>query len=144
MPEIDELYSRKRQEQNKINQCENNIAQIERKIERLKNYKRKTEDYKSSIYRLFLEYSNNKSNISSSKSISELWQGDKYNEVVLGDMEDLDSEIINFYRKIDDLLDSVCDEINRLKGQVYEQQDIIGYIKNVIDDIGNEIEKFFN
>ena len=59
-------------------------------------------------------------------------------------MSNLSSETRDFFNKIDSLLDSVCDEINMYQRKIYAEQSIIGNVKKVLSDIGNEIEKLIN
>ena len=144
MSDVDYLYYRKRQQEKKIEESENRIANYKNKIERLESYKKKVSTYKSDFYTEFLKYLNEKNINNLSAPLCELWKGDKYTEIVDNYVWDLDCEIDKFHKKIDDLLDDVCDEINRLKGKVYNEEGLIGSIKNIIADISNEIEKFCN
>lgn len=144
MSDVDYLYYRKRQQEKKIEESENRIANYKNKIERLESYKKKVSTYKSDFDAEFLKYLNEKDINNLSTPLNELWKGDMYTEIVDKYVWDLDCEIESFYKKIDDLLDDVCDEINRLKGKVYNEEGLIGSIKNIIADISNEIEKFCN
>lgn len=144
MSDIDSLYYRKSQQEQKIKDSESKIAGYEKKIQRLEEYKKKVSTYKSDFDAEFLKYLNEKDINNLSTPLNELWKGDMYTEIVDKYVWDLDCEIESFYKKIDVLLDDVCDEINRLKGKVYNEEGIIGSIKNIIADISNEIEKFCN
>lgn len=144
MSDIDSLYYRKSQQEQKIKDSESKIAGYEKKIQRLEEYKKKVSTYKNDFDAEFLKYLNEKDINNLSAPLNELWKGDMYTEIVDKYVWDLDCEIESFYKKIDDLLDDVCDEINRLKGKVYNEEVIIGSIKNIIADISNEIEKFCN
>ena len=144
MSDIDSLYYRKSQQEQKIKDSESKIAGYENKIQRLEEYKKKVATYKNQFNTEFLKYLNEKDINNLSAPLNELWKGDMYTEIVDKYVWHLDCEIESFYKKIDDLLDDVCDEINRLKGKVYNEEGIIGSIKNIIADISNEIEKFCN
>ena len=144
MSDIDSFYYRKSQKEQKIKDSESKIAGFEIKIQRLEEYKKKVSTYKSDFDAEFLKYLNEKDINNLSTPLNELWKGDMYTEIVDKYVWDLDCEIESFYKKIDDLLDDVCDEINRLKGKVYNEEGLIGSIKNIIADISNEIEKFCN
>ena len=144
MSDIDSLYYRKSQQEQKIKDSESKIAGYENKIQRLEEYKKKVSTYKNQFNTEFLKYLNEKDINNLSAPLNQLWKGDRYTEIVDKYVWDLDCEIESFYKKIDDLLDDVCDEINRLKGKVYNEEGIIGSIKNIIADISNEIEKFCN
>ena len=142
MSDIDSLYYRKSQQEQKIKDSESKIAGYENKIQRLEEYKKKVATNQFNTE--FLKYLNEKDINNLSAPLNQLWKGDRYTEIVDKYVWDLDCEIESFYKKIDDLLDDVCDEINRLKGKVYNEEGIIGSIKNIIADISNEIEKFCN
>ena len=60
MSDIDSLYYRKSQQEQKIKDSESKIAGYENKIQRLEEYKKKVSTYKNQFNTEFLKYLNEK------------------------------------------------------------------------------------
>lgn len=142
MSDINSLYYRKSLKQREIAQSQSKIHKYEKRIERLKDYKRKVANYKEDIFDIYVSYVKGKDNYYPG-TLSLSWIGSNYSETNRY-MSNLSSETRDFFNKIDSLLDSVCDEINMYQRKIYAEQSIIGNVKKVLSDIGNEIEKLIN
>jgi predicted nucleic acid-binding Zn-ribbon protein len=72
------------------------------------------------------------------------WRGNEYKWLKSFVENDMASNYGRYHKDVDTVLDHICDEITRLENENSRLGGVIGFLKNAINDLTNEIEKLLN
>lgn len=112
--------------------------EAEQKISRLKIAKKKVASIKHDQVCVIKSHMDKRIN-----RYSDQWSGSGYNTLVELH-SDIDLKYKNYYKDVDDVLDSICDEITALENKSRNLTWQIKIVVNTINSISNEIEKMLN
>lgn len=120
-----------------ISNCEICIADLQEKIAKLKEVKPKVAGIKEDIREI---------NRQLYEKIweQERWLGNNRNKYNEGIMENLVMPHQNYYKAVDDILDSINDAITRMENEIYEQQGVLGTLRSWWNSLCNELSNCFN
>jgi archaellum component FlaC len=107
------------------------------KLRRLRASKSVVSEIKSNIADIRKRVKNSKDQLGK-------WQGSEYKWLKSFVQDDMASNYYWYYKDVDTVLDNICDEISRLEKEDSRIGGIIGFLKDAITDLSNEIEKLFN
>lgn len=138
MSDIDSLRSEESYKRSEKSNYESQKSRVEDRIARLEYVKTVVSSVKDDV-----------SELSSSikkkpESYVDHWGGDHYTWISTFTENEIGLNYDKYISNVDYILDSLCDEITRLRNESRNLGSIINSIANSIDNIINEIEKFFN
>lgn len=118
---------------------EQRISELESNLEQLKSARDIVADVKENIKDIKKEIKK-----FPDKELSE-WQGYNFNELKDSSEEGYFKNYYEFYiDNIDDIQDSLNDEITSVQNEIWEKDGIWGDIKSALNSVWNEIRNFFN
>lgn len=114
-----------------IDYMEGLVKENEKKIQKLETAKKSVKEVKE-------ELRNNKIDINCDE-----WKGinaNNYRDFIDNTID----EFNEYYSLVDDVEDSINDEITRLQNEIYNNEPIIGKLKVLLNSLKNEVENIFN
>ena len=136
MSSYDSLIRQKQRTKSQMNAAQDANGDLQEQIDRLKAPKKIIAAEKT-------EYVSLKMNVNNIANGFYQWKGDTYDSFS-GDAQDLVTKSNEYYLKIDDAIDDINSTITELKNQMEENNDIIGWCRSRLRDIGTMLENFFN
>lgn len=135
---LDDLYKQLTMKKSEQEQCKREIRELEEKIEILKKFKSKVERYKYDIYQMYNPFLNY------TTMCCDGWKGEKFKWLRQETCEHMDDDFSFARKKINAMLDRVCDEVKRLENKVHDKQGLLGHIQKALNSLSNDIEKLLN
>ena len=132
-----ELRSERSSKESQKSSHEQEKSKIEAKITKLEAAKKSIATIKDNLKTL-------KQGVKNNESPDSIWKGETYNKYHNYVSGTFAQDYTNYINRTDYVLDSLCDEIIRLRNEASDLTNIIGWLASKIRDLGNEIEKFFN
>lgn len=123
--------------ESQIDGCNAYIEQLQEKIERLKKVKPAVSEIKSEVYSREME-------VHQGIMAQICWVGENKRGYDAIAEQQLFPSYKAYYDGVDEILDSINDEITRMENEIYEQQGIIGKLRSWINSLWNELCNFFN
>lgn len=123
--------------ESQIDGCNAYIAELQEKIARLKEVKPIVSGVKNNLLNAEME-------LNGKIAMQERWRGDNkiaYDEAAC---DKIFVPYEKYYDGVDDILDSINDEITRMENEIYEQQGLIGRLRAWCNSLWNELANLFN
>jgi len=123
--------------ESQIDGCNAYIAELQEKIARLQEVKPIVSGVKNKLR-------NAETELNGKIAMQEKWRGDtklSYDEAAY---DKIFVPYERYYDEVDDILDSINDEITRMENEIYEQQGIIGKLRAWCNSLWNELANLFN
>lgn len=135
---IAELYKKQREYENARNNYNNTIENLNNKIDRLQPVKDKVSELKERFKNEVLDP--DKKVLDDAKT----WKGSTCNHFKDAKRAPIKEENESYYQNLDYILDSMEDELTRLKNEASDKNGLLGKVESWLRTIGNEITKAFN
>ena len=136
MSSYDSLIRQKQRTKDQMYAAQDANDDLQEQIDRLKAAKKIIAAEKT-------EYVSLKMNVNNIANGFYQWKGDTYDSFS-GDAQDLVTKSNEYYLKIDDAIDDINSKITELKNRMEENNDIIGWCRSRLRDIGTMLKNFFN
>lgn len=136
MSEYSSLIHQKQRTKSRMYAAQDANADLQEQIDRLKAAKKIISPEKRAFVSI-------KMNIQYIAYGSYQWKGENFDSFN-GDVNDFFSDSNKYYLSIDDALDDINNKITELKNRMDENNDIIGWCRSRLRDIGTMIENCFN
>lgn len=136
MSSYDSLMRQKRNTNSRMYAAQDANSDLQEQIERLKAAKETISAEKSEYYSVKLD-------VQKIAYGFYQWKGDTFDSFS-DEAQDLVSHSNEYYLKIDDAIDSINSKITELKNRMEENNDIIGWCRSRLRDIGTMLENLFN
>lgn len=130
------LVRQKEKTKSRMSAAQDSSADLQEQIDRLKEAKRIIKPEKT-------EFSSVKRNIYNIAYGYYQWRGDTFDSFS-EDVRELNSQCTDYYQKIDDVIDSINSKITEIKNRMEENNDIIGWCRSRLRDLGTLIENCLN
>lgn len=137
---LQQARNEKNYQENKRFQKQNRVSINDEKISRLKVVKNNLEYQKSNAKNNYISLKN----FSEDKNDMGDWSGGMYDRTIKIFEGDIVSQYSEYVKRIDEILDYVCDEITRLQNENMQLEWDILHIGSLINSLRNEISKLCN